>query len=202
MFYETAKNDHGLPHNPFKAIIAPRPIGWITSMSSKGEINLAPYSFFNGITDKPPIVMFSSEGPKDSVAFVEETKEFVCSLATFDLRDQMNGTSAPLPRGTSEMAATGLEAAPSRLVKPPRVRASPCALECKWLQTAQLKDIGGQALERFVVFGQAVGIYIDDRFIKNGRLDTAAMRPIARCGYDEYAMVEQVFRMTRPPGGG
>ena len=92
MFYDTRKNDHGLPHNPFKAIVAPRPIGWITSMSAKGEINLAPYSFFNGITDKPPIVMFSSEGPKDSVAFVEETKEFVCSLATFDLRDQMNGT--------------------------------------------------------------------------------------------------------------
>ena len=99
MFYDTRKNDHGLPHNPFKAIVAPRPIGWITSMSAKGEINLAPYSFFNGITDKPPIVMFSSEGAKDSVAFVEETKEFVCSLATFDLRDQMNGTSAPLPRG-------------------------------------------------------------------------------------------------------
>jgi len=101
MFYDTRKNDHGLPHNPFKAIVTPRPIGWITSMSAKGEVNLAPYSFFNGITDKPPIVMFSSEGPKDSVAFAEETKEFVCSLATFDLRDQMNGTSAPLPRGTS-----------------------------------------------------------------------------------------------------
>ena len=121
MFYETSKNDHGLPHNPFKAIVAPRPIGWITSMNAKGETNLAPYSFFNGITDKPPIVMFSSEGPKDSVAFVEETKEFVCSLATFDLRDQMNGTAAPLPRGTCEMRATGLEGAPSRLVKPPRV---------------------------------------------------------------------------------
>ena len=139
MFYETSKNDHGLPHNPFKAIVAPRPIGWITSMSAKGEINLAPYSFFNGITDKPPIVMFSSEGPKDSVAFVEETKEFVCSLATFDLRDQMNGTAAPLPRGASEMQATGLEAAPSRLVKPPRVAASPCALECKWLKTVSLR---------------------------------------------------------------
>ena len=139
MFYDTRKNDHGLPHDPFKAIVAPRPIGWITSMSAKGEINLAPYSFFNGITDKPPIVMFSSEGPKDSVAFVEETKEFVCNLATFDLRDQMNGTSAPLPRGVNEMQATGLEAAPSRLVKPPRVAASPCALECKWLKTVPLR---------------------------------------------------------------
>ena len=102
MFYDTRKNDHGLPHNPFKAIVAPRPIGWITTMSLKGEINLAPYSFFNGITDKPPIVMFSSEGAKDSVAFAEETKEFVCSLATFDLHDQMNGTSAPLPRGEAK----------------------------------------------------------------------------------------------------
>ena len=202
MFYDTRKNDHGLPHNPFKAIVAPRPIGWITTISAKGETNLAPYSFFNGITDKPPIVMFSSEGAKDSVALAEETKEFVCSLATFDLRDQMNGTSAPLPRGECEMKATGLEAAPSRLVKPPRVAASPCALECKWLQTVRLKDIDGHPLERYVVFGHVVGIYIDDRFINNGRLDTAAMKPIARCGYDEYAMVESVFKMTRPKGGG
>ena len=202
MFSDTRKNDHGLPHNPFKAIVAPRPIGWITTMSSKGETNLAPYSFFNGITDKPPIVMFSSEGAKDSVAFAEETKVFVCSLATFDLRDQMYGTSAPLPRGECEMTATGLEAAPSRLVKPPRVAASPCALECKWLQTVRLTDVEGQPLERFVVFGQAIGVYINDEFIKNGRLDTAAMKPIARCAYDEYAMVDTVFKMTRPKGGG
>src|SRR5215475_11674640 len=107
MFYEPSKRNHGLPYNPFKAIVTPRPIGWITTMSLKGEINLAPYSFFNGITDRPPIVMFSSEGPKDSVAFVEETKEFVCSLATYELRAAMNETSAPLPRGMSEMQATG-----------------------------------------------------------------------------------------------
>lgn len=202
MFYDTRKNDHGLPHNPFKAIVAPRPIGWITTMSAKGEINLAPYSFFNGITDKPPIVMFSSEGAKDSVAFVEETKEFVCSLATFDLRDQMNGTSAPLPRGQSEMLATGLEAAPSRLVKPPRVAASPCALECKWMKTVTFDDIDGKTMDRYVVFGQVVGVYIDDKYLENGRLNTAAMRPIARCGYDEYAVIDSMFKMRRPPGGG
>ena len=200
MFYDTRKNDHGLPHNPFKAIVAPRPIGWITSMSSKGEINLAPYSFFNGITDKPPIVMFSSEGPKDSVAFVEETKEFVCSLATFDLRDQMNGTAAPLPRGVSEMQATGLEAAPSRLVKPPRVAASPVRAGMQMAaRPCGSTDVEGRALERYVVFGQAIGVYIDDRFIKNGRLDTAAMRPIARCGYDEYAMVDNGIPHDAPP---
>lgn len=202
MFYDTRKNDHGLPYNPFKAIVAPRPIGWITSMSAKGEINLAPYSFFNGITDHPPIVMFSSEGAKDSAAFAEESKEFVCSLATFDLRAEMNATSAPLPRGVNEMQAAGLAAAPSRLVKPPRVAASPCALECKWLKTVKLDDIDGRALDRYVVFGQVVGVYIDDRFIKNGRLDTAAMKPIARCGYDQYAVVEEVFAMQRPKGGG
>jgi flavin reductase (DIM6/NTAB) family NADH-FMN oxidoreductase RutF len=201
MFYDTSKNDHGLPHNPFKAIVAPRPIGWITSMSAKGEINLAPYSFFNGVTDRPPIVMFSSEGLKDSVAFVEETKEFVCSLATFDLRDQMNGTAAPLPRGQSEMSATGLAAAPSQFVKPPRVAASPCALECRWLQTVTF-DIEGIKMDRYVVFGHVVGVYIDDRFIKDGRLDTAAMRPIARLGYNEYSVVDEVFKMQRPPGGG
>jgi flavin reductase (DIM6/NTAB) family NADH-FMN oxidoreductase RutF len=201
MFYDTRKNDHGLPHNPFKAIVAPRPIGWITSMSAKGELNLAPYSFFNGITDHPPIVMFSSEGPKHSAAFAEEGKEFVCSLATYDLRNEMNETSAPLPRGVDEMKAAGLAAAPSRLVKPPRVAASPCALECKWLKTVKLDDLDGLALERFVVFGQVVGVYIDDRFIKDGKLDTAAMRPIARCGYDQYAVVQEVFAMRRPKGG-
>jgi len=202
MFYETARNDHGLPYNPFKAIVAPRPIGWISSMSAKGEVNLAPYSFFNGLTDHPPTVMFASEGRKDSVVFAEETKEFVCNLATWALREQMNGTSTPFARGINEMEQTGLAAAPSRLVKPPRVRDSPCALECKWLQTVRLSDVEGKALERYVVFGQAIGVYIDDRFIKNGRLDTAAMKPIARCGYDEYAVVESVFKMTRPPGGG
>src|SRR4051794_10283677 len=115
MFYSTAANDHGLPHDPFKAIVAPRPIGWITSLSRKGEINLAPYSYFNGVSSRPPVVCFSSEGPKDSAIFVEETGEFVCNLATFDLRDAMNETSARYPRGVNEMAAAGLTPAASRL---------------------------------------------------------------------------------------
>jgi flavin reductase (DIM6/NTAB) family NADH-FMN oxidoreductase RutF len=198
MFYETAKNDHGLPYDPVKAIVAPRPIGWITSMGAKGEINLAPYSFFNALSTRPPIVCFSSESWKDSVALIEETKEFVCNLATYDLRDAMNKTSASFPRGVNEMAEAGLTAAPSRLIKPPRVAASPCALECRWLQTIQLKDLGGRTLERYVVIGQVVGVHIDERFIKNGMLDTAAMRPIARCGYQDYAMVDETFSLIRP----
>src|SRR5438105_13346664 len=144
MFYETANNDHGLPYNPFKAIVAPRPIGWITSMSAQGEINLAPYSFFNAVSDDPPIVLFSSEGPKDSLVFVEETKEFVCSLATFDLRAAMVQTSGEFARGVNEMAQSGLAPAACRLVRPPRVAASPCALECKLLQIIDLKDLEGR----------------------------------------------------------
>ena len=141
MFYDARKNEHGLKHDPFKAIVAPRPIGWITSMSAAGEINLAPYSFFNGVCSRPNLVMFSSEGRKDSLAFIEETKEFVCNLATFDLRDAMNKTSAPFERGVNEMERAGLAPAPSRLVKPPRVAASPCALECVLLQIVPMDDI-------------------------------------------------------------
>lgn len=200
MFYDTRKNDHGLPHDPFKAIVAPRPIGWISSVNARGDINLAPYSFFNGVASRPPVVMFASEGRKDSLAFIEETGEFVCNLATWYLRDAMNATSAPLPRGTNEMAQAGLEAAPSRLVKPPRVAASPCALECKLLQIVSLADIDGGQIDSHVLFGQVIGVYIDDRHIKNGLLDSAAMKPIARCGYHNYAVVESLFSMRRPQG--
>jgi flavin reductase (DIM6/NTAB) family NADH-FMN oxidoreductase RutF len=198
MFYETSKNDHGLPRDPFKAIVAPRPIGWISSMNSKGEINLAPYSFFNAVVSEPPVVIFSSEGWKDTVSFIAETREFVCNLATWDLRDQINQSSARYPPGVNEMEKSGLEAARSRLVKPPRVAVAPCALECKLLQILSLNDLAGKPLDRHVVFGQVVGIHIDDRFIRDGKLDTAAMKPIARCGYNEYAAVETLFTMTRP----
>ena len=198
MFYTTDKNDHGLPHDPFKAIIAPRPIGWITSMSASGAINLAPYSYFNGIKSKPPMVMFASEGRKDSLEFVEETKEFVCNLATWDLRDQMNHTSAPYPRGVNELTEAGLTPAPCRLVKVPRVAEAPCALECKWLQTVELKDIDGRAMDGWVVFGQVVGVHIDERYIRNGLLDTAAMKPIARGGYHDYSVLTESFTMRRP----
>lgn len=198
MFYDTRKNDHGLPRDPFKAIVAPRPIGWITSMSAKGEINLAPYSFFNAVSDEPPIVLFSSEGRKDSLVFVEETGEFVCNLATFELRSAVVATSANFPRGVNEMAEAGLDAVPSRLVRPPRIAAAPCALECKLLQIIDLRDLDGEPSDRFVAFGQVVGIHIDDRFIKDGRLDTAAMAPIARCGYADYSVVDKVFSIARP----
>ncbi len=198
MFYDARKNDHGLPHDPFKAIVAPRPIGWITAMSAKGEINLSPYSYFNGVNSRPPVVMFSSEGRKDAVSFIAETGEFVCNLATWDLREAMNKTSAPFPRGVNEMEQAGLAPAASRLVKPPRVAASPCALECRLLQIVSPDDIEGRPLDCHVVFGQVIGVHLDERYIRDGLLDTAAMKPIARCGYHNYAVVEHQFAMVRP----
>ena len=164
MFYEPEKRDRKLlPYDPFKAIVAPRPIGWITSMSRKGEVNLAPYSFFNGVNSRPNLVMFGSEGLKDSVAFIEETREFVCSLATFDLRKEMNATAAPMARGVNEMERAGLAPAPCRIVKPPRVAASPCALECKLINIMAMQTHDGQPVDCHVVFGQVVGVHIDDR---------------------------------------
>ena len=202
MFYEPAKG-HGLPHDPFKALVVPRPIGWVTTMNARGDINLSPYSFFNAVSDRPYMVAFSSDGRKDAVTYVEETGEFVCNVATFDLKEAMNATSAPLPRGRSEMEHAGLAAAPSIMVKPPRVAAAPAALECKWLQTVPLTPLEGDDARYFLVVGQVVGVYIDDRFISDGLVDTAAMRPIARAGYRDYfvATPETKFSLTRPAGG-
>lgn len=199
--YSTTKPDLGLAHDPFKAIVAPRPIGWITALNARGEVNLSPYSFFNAVSSRPNIVMFSSENKKDAVAFVEETGEFTCSLVTKALDQQMNLTSAPLPRGESEYAHAGLEMAPSRFVKPPRVAASPAALECKLLSIQQLADLDGRLVPRWMVLGQVVGIFIDDAYVRDGRFDTAGANPIARCGYADYAEVSALFSIARPPGG-
>jgi flavin reductase (DIM6/NTAB) family NADH-FMN oxidoreductase RutF len=199
--YSTTKQDHGLAHDPFKAIVAPRPIGWITALNAKGEVNLSPYSFFNAVSSRPNIVMFSSENKKDAVAFIEETGEFTCSLVTKALDQQMNLTSAPLPRGESEYVHAGLEMAPSRIVKPPRVAASPAALECKLLSIQQLRDIDGNDVPRWMVIGQVVATYIDEAFVHDGRFDTAKANPIARCGYSDYAEVSELFSIIRPAGG-
>jgi flavin reductase (DIM6/NTAB) family NADH-FMN oxidoreductase RutF len=198
MHYDALAGDHGLPHDPFKALVVPRPIGWICALSAKGEVNLSPYSFFNAVSDRPHMVAFASDGEKDALVFAEETGEFTCSLATWDLRDAMNITAKALPRGESEMAAAGLAAAPSRFVKPPRVAASPAALECKWLQTVPLVPLGGGPARYRLVIGQVVGVYIDDRFVRNGRVDSAAMKAIARGGYHDYFLAGETFELVRP----
>ena len=199
IFFEPQSRDRTLfPHDPFKALVTPRPIGWISTLSAKGELNLAPYSYFNAFSSNPPIVGFSSEGEKDSSTFALETGEFVWSMATWELRDQMNASAASLPRGQSEFVHAKLDTASSRLVRPPRVAASPAAFECRVTEMVKLKDVDGSDSGRRLVLGRVVGIHVDERFVRQGRIDSAAMRPIARGGYDEYSVVDQVFSMPRP----
>jgi flavin reductase (DIM6/NTAB) family NADH-FMN oxidoreductase RutF len=193
VFYTPENRDRDLlPHDPFKAFVAPRPIGWVSTVGPGGEVNLAPYSYFNAVSDRPPTVMFSSDGPKDSATFAQATDEFVWNLVTYDLREAMNQTSAMLPRGQSEFEFAGLEMAPSRLVAPPRVAASPVAFECTVIQRVELTS-------NIVTFGRVVGVHVDERHIVDGRFDTAGVRPIARCGYrGDYATVTELFEMIRP----
>ena len=202
MHYDTAANNHGLKFNPFKAIVVPRPIGWIGTVSKAGVPNLAPYSFFNAMSDRPPLVVFSSSGQKDSLSNIEETGEFTCSLATWDLREQMNLSSAPVTRGVNEFNLAGLTTAASRLIKAPRVGESPAALECKVWKTLDLPTDGKHT--HTLVIGLVVSVYIDDKYLKDGLLDTVAMRPIARMGYMDYAVVtpESAFTLNRPEVSG
>lgn len=197
-FYDP-RQGHGLPHDPFKAIVAPRPIGWITSMDKQGRVNLAPYSFFNAMGGRPPIVAFSSESYKDSVRNIDETGEFVCSFVSRALAEAMNETCRGVPYGVNEMELAALDAAPSTQVKPPRVAAAPAALECRLLETIRLKDLEGRLLDTWMTLGQVVGVHIRREFLKDGIFDTAAANPIARCGYrGDYTEVSSVFELIRP----
>ena len=205
MFYEPDKNDHGLPYNPYKSIVIPRPIGWISTVSREGVVNLAPYSQFNNLGYDPPYVMFSAGSKsddgarKDSVLNATETGEFVCNLATWELREAVNTTAQHVEADVDEMKLAGLEALPSKIVKPPRVAASPIHLECKFHQSVVLP---GHSLQNIVhlVIGRVVGVHIrDDVLTEDGRIDVLKVRPIARLGYYDYTSIESVFTME--PGG-
>jgi flavin reductase (DIM6/NTAB) family NADH-FMN oxidoreductase RutF len=200
LFYEPHKRDKGiLPHDPFKAVIAPRPIGWVSTLSSDGVLNLAPYSFFNAVGERPAMLAFSSTGFKHSAASAGESGEFVWNLATWELREAMNQTSAQVAREVDEFELAGLETAPSRLVAPPRVAASPCAIECRVVHRLEIHDVDGEPTDQHLVIGQVVGVHIDERYIAGGRVDTVAMQPIARCGYrGDYTVVDRLFEMLRP----
>ena len=196
--------EQGLPHNPFKAIVAPRPIGWITTLDENGVVNLAPYSFFNALADNPPIVFFAPSGRsreaglKDSQANAEATGEFVCNLATWDLREQMNTTSANVPREVDEAGMAGLEMLPSRLVKPPRVKLSPIHMECRYLKTVELPCNDPEA-GNFMVLGEVLAFHIDESVVNDrGLVDVTRYKPLARLGYMDYAAVTEVFQMNRP----
>jgi flavin reductase (DIM6/NTAB) family NADH-FMN oxidoreductase RutF len=199
-FYQP-RDGHRLPHDPLNAMVAPRPIGWISTVSADGVRNIAPYSFFNLINYTPPLIAFSSVGRKDSVANVEATGEFVWNLATRDLAEAMNATSAMVPPEVDEFALAGLETLPSRLVAPERVAASPVAFECRLTQLIRLQDRRGVALNQYLVIGEAIGIHIDRAMLEDGIYQTARARPVMRGGgpADYFDVTEaNLFRMWRP----
>ena len=201
MFYEPHKRNHGLPHDPFKALIVPRPIGWISTVSAAGAFNLAPYSFFNAISARPPVLMFSSEGEKDSVKFARETGVFCHNLVDVDLMHPMNASSAPLPTGESEFGPAGLTPEPCTLIAAPRVKEAKAAFECRVLSITPLMRLDGRVGTNIVVTGEVVGIHIDDSLIRDGRVDTSHIGVLSRLGYMDYAVVDDAFELNRPPGG-
>ena len=203
MFYADHRK-HGLRHSPFKALVAPRPIAWVSSLSTEGVVNLAPYSFFNAMADSPPIIVFAPNNPrlgggrKDTLENIEQTGEFVVNLCNWDLRLPMNESSAHVPPDVDEIELAGLTAAfPRRSSKPPRVAEAPAALECEFLFRVRLPG-SSPKIENNACFGRVVGVHISDDIIVDGMVDMSRYRPIARCGYMDYALVESVFSMDRP----
>lgn len=199
MFYESKKG-HPYTYNPFKAIVSPRPIGWISSLDSNGICNLAPYSFFNAVSDNPPMVFFSATGIKgknsrikDSIRNITETKEFVANVVSKELLDQMNLTSGIYSRTVDEFELAKLKKGKARLVKPPIVADSPASLECKLYKKVMLP---GET--NILVLGLVVGVHINEKYIKNGMLDVSEYQPVARLGYTYYTAVTKVFSLLRP----
>ena len=201
-YYEPSKG-HGLSHNPLNALVAPRPIGWISSRDAQGRVNLAPYSFFNAFNYDPPIIGFSSISWKDSVRNASETGEFIWNLVTRELGDQMNQTSAPLPHGQDEFPYAGLTAVAGRIVNVPRVAESRAAMECKVTDIVQFKNTNGEKVSGWLVLGEVVAVYIDKLLITDGVYQTAQAYPIMRAGgLNDYVQVspENVFQIARLAG--
>lgn len=199
MFYETAANAHGLRHDPFKAIVAPRPIGWIGTKGKDGSFNLSPYSFFNVVSDNPKIVMFSSSGRKHSLRNAEETGVFTASLVSRDLVEKTNLSSRAVDYGVDEFQLAGLTSEMGRVVEAPFVAEAHAALECRVTQILQPVGLDGEAADSWMVFGQVVAIHIDDSIIRDGRLDMGLARPIGRMGYMDYCDGgSDVFELQRP----
>lgn len=199
-FYEPA-HGHGLPHDPFNAIVGPRPIGWISSQDAQGRLNLAPYSFFNAFAYRPPIIGFSSEGEKDSLNNIRATKEFCWSLATRPLAEQMNASSAMVAHEVNEFELAKLTPAASQKVAVPRVAESPVSFECRLTQIVRLEDVNGTPMNNWLVLGEVVGIYIAKHLLKDGIYDTPAAEPILRGGgaADYFTVTpENRFKMYRP----
>lgn len=192
------QDGHGLKHNPFKALISPRPIGWISSRSAKGISNLAPYSFFNALSEAPPLLGFSSSGRKDSLCNIEATGAFVHNVAGQELVTQMNASSAPYDHEISEIEMLGLATLPSDVVDVPRLAEAPASLECKLVDIRQLEDHKGAKLQNYLIIGEVVRVHIQERFIQDGMIDEAALAAVGRLGYFNYAAVSDIFALARP----
>jgi len=197
-FYDPATG-HGLPHDPFKAIVAPRVIGWISTRAANGTHNLAPYSFFGAFATFPPIIGFCSEGRKDSIANIEATGEFVWNFTSRGLAAQMNRTSAPVAADIDEFALAGLTPVAGRNVSVPHVGESPAALECRLLQVVRLQTLDGTPMNNWLALGQVVGVHIQNAYLKDGIFDTQSAQPVMRAGYRaDYAQIGEAFQMIRP----
>lgn len=195
MYYETKTNNHGLPYDPLKALVAPRPIGWISSLSKEGVPNLAPYSFFNMLAASPAIIGFSSGNRKDTQVNIEATGEFVYNFASADLVDAVNMSSSHVPSDVNEFELAGVSAVASTLIKPPRVAEARAHFECKYIQTVELADEG---IPWSLILGRVVAVHIDDEFIKDGFVDTLAMDPLTRMGYMDYGVLGGKITKQRP----
>jgi len=198
MEYDPRTEPHNLAHSPLTALVVPRPIGWISTIGPNGIVNLAPYSFFNMVSAYPPFVIFSGGPRKNSETNAETNGEFTFSMATYELREVMNATSAEFPADVSEPEVLGLEMAPSRSVKPPRVARSPVALECKYFKSVALIGSDGSRNRSTIVIGEVVRVHIDDSLIVDGMVDILRARPVARLGYMDYCVVDEIFSIMRP----
>ncbi|MEB8388716.1 flavin reductase family protein [Rhodobacteraceae bacterium KMM 6894] len=192
MFYKP-ENGHGLPHNPLNAIVSPRPIGWISTVSLAGVRNVAPYSLFNAVAYVPPQVMFASNGNKDSVRNIRDTGVFCANVVSQDMRDVMNKTSGAVPEDVDEFALAGLTALACTSIDCPRIQGVPASLECQMTQIITLRGT-----DNFAIFGEVTGVHIRDDCLKDGLFDVTTFQPLSRLGYRDFAVVENVFTLTRP----
>lgn len=204
MFYRPSEG-HGLPHDPFKAIVVPRPIGWISSRDAEGRANLAPYSFFNGCGDAPPLVMFAQTGrktreeaEKDSVANIRATGEFACNIVGEALARAMNESSGVYPHGEDEFARAGLGKAPCETIGAPRVAEAPAVLECRLVRMLDDLPSWKPHARNILVIGEVTGVHIRDEHLVDGRLEITRYRPVSRLGYMDYATVAETWEMDRP----
>ena len=200
MFYKPNFRPESLPHDPFKAIVAPRPIGWISTINKDGSANLAPYSFFNAIGDKPPMVIFSKTGPKlglneekDSVVNIRDTGEFAVNFVSFDLKNQMNISSQHFSHGEDEFVLAGLEKGVSEIITAPFVKAAPAAFECKLY-----KEIELPGEDQIAIIGEVKGIHLNEEYLKDGIFDVTLYKPLARLGYRDYAVINELITLKRP----